>query len=173
MDNPTDYKFAQVDVQAEIEQVFDDSSLPGDENPVLLMIAGPIAAGKTTLRRRHYTHGYVVVDAAEIFLSLCNNRVFEFPPTVFRDELDIIGMNIAERAIRERRNIVTEVLLGEVISLLSDAMKFHNYQTEVVWVNCDLMEAKRRNERRGFDSISVYYTEQYHVRWLMQACRTV
>jgi type IV secretory pathway ATPase VirB11/archaellum biosynthesis ATPase len=58
------------DPAAEIDRFFDDSSIATVEPHRAVIIAGGVASGKTTLRRAKYPTGYVVLDAAEIFLGL-------------------------------------------------------------------------------------------------------
>ena len=78
------FQYAFVDLDREAAQVFDLSSLPAQGPPEALIISGPVASGKTTYRRRYKTNGYVVLDAAEIFLSLCCNRYLTFRPACSR-----------------------------------------------------------------------------------------
>lgn len=40
---------------------------------------GGVAAGKTTFRKHRFSTGYVLVDAAEIFLNLSRGEYFPFP----------------------------------------------------------------------------------------------
>jgi hypothetical protein len=61
-------------VNEELERYFDDASLPGTGDPVLVVLLGAVAVGKTTIRKRDYSSGFVVVDAAEVFLNLCRGE---------------------------------------------------------------------------------------------------
>jgi len=129
-----------------------------------------VCAGKTTCRRTQYRTGFVVVDAAEIFLNLCRGEYFDFPGP-FTDALELIGSMIAERAVRERRNIVTEII-GEKESMLSallDAFAASGYKVEYCYIYCDPKEGWHRNLNRGNDNISAHYTQEFHERWLLRA----
>lgn len=99
----------EVDVPAEVDRHFDDSSRSNDDEPIAVVISGGIAAGKTTLRKQKYATGYVLVDAVDIFLSLSRGECFDFPEA-FQQPMDLIGRLVAQRAVAERRNIVTEIV---------------------------------------------------------------
>src|SRR5262245_47862249 len=159
----------QINVGQEIERFFDDSSIPMNGQPEFILILGPVCSGKTTLRRQQYSKGYVLIDAAEIFLSLSRGNYFEFGEA-FEEPMEFIGNAIVQRAIKERRNIVTEMTGGSNdINTIIDAMTELNYKGQVPYVHCDLEEAKRRNRKRGNDNISAYYTGRYHERWILNA----
>ena len=71
-------------------------------------------------------------------------------PRDHRPAPDLIGALVASRAVRERRNIVTEV---------------HHIGINF-WE-----EAQRRNLARGPHNISAHYTDKFNVRWLVEAAR--
>jgi len=68
-----------VDVGAEVGRLFDDSSSPADGQPVAVIISGGVCAGKTTVRKQEYSSGHVLIDAADIFLSLSRGEYLDFP----------------------------------------------------------------------------------------------
>ena len=140
-----------IDVGAEVERFFDDSSIPHEQQPRIVILMGGVAGGKTTIRKKHYSTGYVLVDAAEIFLSLSRGGYFPFP-TAFEEPMDIIGSLVARRAIAERRHVVTEIIGAKYES-----------------ITCDVEEAVQRNRNRDDDSISAYYAEPFQRRWLIAA----
>ena len=78
------------DLEQLIEQRFDDSSVCSVEPPTFVLVMGGIAVGKTGIRRKKYSKGYVVVDAADIFLELCDGSYHDFP-SIFEDELNVIA----------------------------------------------------------------------------------
>lgn len=67
------------DVNAEVERFFDDSSLSPTGPPQFVLLLGGVSSGKTYTRRRRYKTGYVIVDAAEIFISLSRGGYYDFP----------------------------------------------------------------------------------------------
>ena len=140
------------------------------EEPRIVILMGGSAAGKTTLRKRRFATGYVLVDAAEIFLSLSRGEFFPFPDA-FDEPMNIIGGLVACRATSERRHIVTELIGAdyEPTKALVGAMRAIGYIVSAETVTCDLEEARRRNLARGDDSISCYYAEPYQRRWLIEA----
>lgn len=161
-----------VDLNAEMDRYFDPSSLPADGEPCFVLIMGGPASGKTTLRKQNYSTGFVLVDAAEIFISLSRGGYYDFPEA-FEEPMDLIGRLVARRAIAERRNIVTEVIGSdfEATTELIDAMRSIGYTIEGVSVTCELEEAVRRNESRDENNISSYFAEPYQRQWLINAAR--
>jgi hypothetical protein len=160
----------QFDIGAEIDRYFDDSSVSAGTEPRIVILMGGPAGGKTTIRKQRYSTGYVLVDAAEIFLSLSRGEYFDFPGP-FDQMLDLIGPLIARRAISERRHIVTELIGSEFepTKAFIDAILAIGYRIDVQAITCDIEEAERRNLNRGDDNISAYYAEHYQRAWLHDA----
>lgn len=158
------------DLATEVDRYFDDASLAHGAQPHIIILMGGPAAGKTTIRKQRYTIGYVVVDASEVFLSLSRGEDFDFPGP-FEDMMNLIGPLIADRAIQERRHIVTELIGAdfEPTKALIDAMVAIGYHIDFQMITCDLDEAQRRNLNREDNSISAYYTEPYQRAWLQEA----
>ena len=161
------------DIGQEIESFFDDSSSPVNGQPELVLILGAVCTGKTTLRKQQYSKGYVLIDAAEIFLSLSNGEYFDFGFEPFEQPMEIIGGMVARLAILQRRNIVTEMTVSfdEEIKAVIEAMRGIDYKVQITWVHCDLETAKNRNLNRGDDDISAWYTQLYHQRWVRSAAK--
>jgi hypothetical protein len=112
----------------------------------------------------------VLVDAAEIFRSLSRGSYYEFPGP-FVGMLDMIGINVARRAVAERRNIVTELIGSdyEATKKLFDAMTSIGYSVEAKAITCNVETAMQRNFARGDDNISAYYAESFQRTWLRNA----
>jgi hypothetical protein len=150
----------------------DPSSLPTGAEPRFVLIAGCPCAGKTYVRRQQYSRGFVVLDAADIFLRFPNALDLPFPGP-YEEGLEIIGSLISERAVKERRAIVTEMVgtddYGESISALITGMTSIGYRAEIVWVDAELDICLEREKNRGKEDISSYYTERYHQKWLLNA----
>jgi chloramphenicol 3-O-phosphotransferase len=165
-----DERVFQVDVGAEIDRYFDESSSSNGAEPRIVILMGGVAAGKTTIRKQRFSTGYVLVDAADVFLGLSRGEYFDFPGP-FEQALDAIGPLIARRAITERRHIVTELIGSEFepTKALIEAMRSIGYRVEIQAITCDMEEAQRRNLERGDDNISAYYTEHYQRAWLHDA----
>jgi len=70
---------------------------------------------------------------------------------------------------------VTEVHhIGYEFSVaLIEAMKGVGYKVKVVVLECEWEEAQRRNLARGPHNISAYYTDEFNVRWLLEAAGEV
>jgi hypothetical protein len=167
MQNEHVFKF---DIGAEINRYFDDSSLPDGAESRIVIFMGGVASGKTTLRKQRYSTGFVLVDAADIFLNLSRGGFFPFPEA-FEEPMQIIGSILAQRAVAERRNIVTELIGAELDPAkdLIEAMLAIDYKVDLQAITCDVEEAQRRNLNRGDDCISAYYAEPYQRAWLMDA----
>ncbi len=166
----TNVRSIRSDFNAEVDSYFDDSSLSGDEPPRLAIVMGGPASGKTTHRRARYATGYVLVEAAEVFLRLAKGRYLDFPDAL-EQEMEFVGSNVAARAVAERRHIVTELIGADYAATveLIEAMRSKGYQICVEGINCDVGEAQRRNLTRGEDNISCYYAERFQRRWLLTA----
>lgn len=157
-------------IAQEVERFFDDSSLAHGIQPVFKVFMGAGATGKTTLRRAQCPEGYVVVDAAEVFLNLSRGGVYDFP-SFLAEPMNVVGGIVARYAILERRHIATEFLTGseDAINGLFDAVTSLGYRIDVQMLTCDPEEAERRNQARGVDCISAYYTQEHHWAWLVAA----
>ncbi|MGI8543348.1 MAG: zeta toxin family protein [Aridibacter sp.] len=168
--NMEDERVYNFNILSEVQKYFDDSSTTTGGQPSFVLLAGGVCAGKTYIRRQKYSDGYVLVDAAEIFLSLSRGEYFEFGE-VFEEPLEIIGSIVARQAIKERRNIVTEIIgaSAENNRAIIDAVNSIGYKTEIIALTCDLEDAIQRNMNRGDDNISAHYTEPYHLRWILDA----
>lgn len=152
----------------EVERFFDPSSLPGPEGPVFALIVGAVAVGKTRHRRANHASGYVVVDAGDIFISLSRGRYLDFPSTL-EVPMEWIGTMVARRAVAENRSIVSEVTAtaSEPLMALIDAMTSIGYRVNVIAIEKDIAESWQWNLQRSRDNISSYYTEAFHLRWLL------
>lgn len=140
----------KVDVGAEVERFFDDTSLPGqDTTPRFVLLLGGVSSGKTYTRRGGY---------------------YDFPDGL-ADPLETIGSLVALRAVAERRNVVTEMLATdrEQFEGVFRAMVGAGYHAEVVWIECDPAEGARRNAARGDLDISAAFCQEFHARWLLAA----
>lgn len=166
------FQFASVDAAREVESFLPEVSI-AQEEPKFVILAGAIAVGKSEKRRRYYTSKYATIDAGDIFLSLCRNRLFGFPPTVFSDEVEWIGREVTRRAFSERRNIVCELSLipFEEFQHVIAAIKMFGYLVEIEFLDCDMNEAIKRNAGRRKDSISSYYTDAFHINWISHFLR--
>lgn len=151
-------------------QHFLGTSIPDQANPTAVVLIGPPAVGKTTLRRQRYNEGYALVDAAAVFILLSNGQYFDFPGPL-EQLTEIVGQQVADRAVRERRDLVTELIGTDVgpVKQMIDALRAVGYSVRIEAVQCDLEEAIRRNEARGEENVSAYYAEGYQRKWLLYA----
>lgn len=170
--NTSGERVFMIDLGKEVARFFDDSSIPASGQPEFVLILGPVCSGKTTFRRQNFSKGYVLIDAAEIFLNLSNGEYFEFGEA-FGEPMEIIGGMIAKRALEERRNIVTEMIGDEEIKAVFEVMTAINYKVQIKYLECGIEEAYRRNLNRGDDSISATYTQTYHQRWILNAAKEI
>ena len=166
-DHPPPFK---VDLATEAERFFDDSSLPGDGPPRFVLLLGGVSSGKTWTRRRRYKRGFVIVDAAEIFISLSRGGYYDFPDGL-AEPMHAIGSLVAARAVAERRGVVTEMLATdrERFESVFRAMVGAGYNAEVIWIDCDPAEGARRNAARGDYDISAAFCQDFHRQWLLDA----
>jgi hypothetical protein len=52
---------------------------------------------------------------------------------------------------------------------LIDTITAGGYRSELVHVTCEIKKSWGWNVSRGPDNISAYYTEPFHMRWIMTA----
>lgn len=142
--------------------------------PSAVILMGGVAAGKTTIRKRDYSHGYVLIDSADVFLRLCQGRNLDFPGEL-QIPMEYIGGLVAFKALNEKRPVVTEIIGDnkEATIALIEALKSVNYDVKVVAVTCEVDEAMRRNALRGDDNISAYYAGQFQTQWITHACQVL
>lgn len=166
----TNERYIRIDVDAEVESYFDASSESHGATPDFVIVMGGPAVGKTTLRKQKFSKGYVLVDAADIFTRLCKGLSLDFPEDL-EEPMEVVGTMIAGRAVAERRNIVTELIGADydATAELIEAMRSIGYKISVNGVNCDVVEAQRRNLARGDDNISGYFAEEFQRKWLIAA----
>lgn len=48
-------------------------------------------------------------------------------------------------------------------------MQAAGYRTRLVALHCEREEAARRNRARGLHNVSAYYTDEFNVKWLLEA----
>ena len=139
-----------IDIKAEIDRFFDGSSVATAAQPRAVIFAGGPATGKTTLRRAQYSTGYVVLDAAEIFLDLCRGQYFDFPGP-FEELMDLIGLGISQRIFLERRNFVFEIIAAELepTTLLMETIVNAGFLIDFRAITCDLEESYKAECKSG------------------------
>lgn len=158
-------------IEAEVaRRLPDEARAPGQ--PVIVVIMGPICAGKTTLRRQKYGNGYVLADAAQLFIDL-GGIDLDFPSTLL-DPMEAVGAEVARRAVAGRMNIVTEIVgaRSELVFGLVEEMQAAGYKVKLECLELDLPACLEREKGRTQDNVSAYYSECYQMTWLIQAART-
>ena len=161
-----------MDIGAKLGALLKEVPPANDAAPKAVILMGGVATGKTTLRRKDYSSGYVIIDAAEIFEVLSKGDVTLVFPDAFLDELELIGPMLACSAVSNKQNIVTEIIGADVDAVvpLVSGLKSAGFTVELIALDCDLEEAIRRNEEPG-RGISAYFAEDFQIRWIINACR--
>ncbi len=140
------------------------------EKPEFVLIFGGVCSGKTTHRKNKYSEGYTILDASDIFIELSKGAYYDFPSHL-ETQMEQIGLRLVSEALSSKRNIVTEIIGAdyEIVKGLIDLMKTAGYDTKIDYIECSMYEAWQRNISRGNDTISAYYCEPYHIRWLSES----
>lgn len=140
--------------------------------PVLCVIAGPVASGKTRYRRRFKPGEYVHLDAGDVFNALGGPDSPDFPGEL-EEAMNEAGLRIATRAIAERYSVLLEVSGDRVedLTLIAQDLRPLGYRVELVGLSVDLDRSLANNEARGPDNISSYFAQDYHLAWLADAAR--
>ena len=152
-----------------VDSYFSTESLPQQVQPAFVMVVGVICAGKTTHIQQHFGKTHVSLDAGRIYLQL-NEGSWSYFGKKYEDEMKRIGQAILTKAVVERRNIVVEVLgYTDIpqIKAIYTGFKKRGYRTIMVELDCELETAVQRNASREKNNISAYFTESYHINWLL------
>ena len=158
-----------MDDQAIVGRYLGTRGLNAGATPEAVLVVGPPATGKTRWRREHLSD-HVPIDAGDLFWFLGASVDDDFPGP-WEDALQRIGRRVAEAALRERRNVVIELLGDEDSPVKAVAMSLRaaGYRTRIDAIVCGVEEAMRRNEARGADNISCYFAECLHAGWVLDA----
>lgn len=127
-----------------------------DNPPKFIAITGPIASGKTTIRKEKYPTGYVLIDSGELFDAFAEGS--EKRP----DYMMVAGIELVKRSITEKRNIIIEITAdttdkGEKLKQITDKMTALGYKAEIEFIYCDAEECQKRNVK-GRGNVSSFYS---------------
>ncbi len=138
--------------------------------PEVVIFTGGVCSGKTTLRKENFGDSHISIDASDIFLHLSAGAYLDFP-SIHRKAMNAIGKTLALQAFQNKSDIVIEIVgdNGDKFDDLINDIVSIGYRTKVIYVNCDIEEAIRRNDNRDNDDVSAYYTEEYHLKWIKYA----
>lgn len=138
--------------------------------PQFDLVMGGVCTGKSHFIKENYKSGYTHIDAGDIFMKLSKGKYFDFPSTL-EHKMNKIGLELANKAIAEKANIVMEVTGDneEEVSQLIDELTEVGYEINVQGITCDEETALERNVNRSDDNISAYFTQPYHFKWMSEA----
>ncbi|RYH37456.1 MAG: hypothetical protein EON54_19250 [Alcaligenaceae bacterium] len=169
--SPSDDRSAFKDLQALIDSrlasALDCSSSP----PCAVIVLGPIAAGKTTHRKRHYGSGHVHIDSADIFHELSRGDATLDFPDAFASEIDHVGRALIKEAIDRKLSIVLESPGHDADELtrLFTSLTAVGYQVELEALATDRETCEAQHANRG-DNVSSYWAAPIHMNWVLQEC---
>jgi hypothetical protein len=94
-----------------IEKVIDSFLRKGKQDypPTLVVLAGSVASGKTTIRREKYPQDYVLIDAGELLDIFTENKSGDDAKKMEQHAM-VAGIESVTKSIAEKRNIVIEIL---------------------------------------------------------------
>lgn len=143
-------------------------STPIAQDRHAVVLTGPMCTGKTTIRDEQYGKGFLHLDAAELFVRLAGSSQPRFCGP-YLAEVDAIGRNLFELAIRKGYNQVIEVIGSEANVLIAMISRLYDcgYKVDVQHVHAPLEECITRQAIRGDDNLSAYYTEGFHQSWVL------
>lgn len=150
----------------------DETSIQKAEQPLLVIVMGAVATGKTRLRREKYSKGFTSVDAGEIFIQLSEGEYYDFPSHL-EAKMDEIGRSKMRESVQNRENIVVEITgvkYNQVKKMMNQAEKI-NYKVKLEFITCDIDLAWERNIGRGDNNISACFSEKYHYKWFREAVK--
>jgi hypothetical protein len=134
--------------------------------PELVIIIGPVAAGKTRHIKENYQNGYVWIDMARIFFDLQRETGIRLNR---RNEIiNFIGLVTADLALLEKRNIIIELVGDELerIDNIIEIMKNHGYKVKITMINSLDDDCFPKSKVLKSEYMSSYYTESFHYDWI-------
>ncbi len=137
------------------------------EKKEAIILIGPICSGKTSYRKENITNTHVVIDAGEIYLKLYGSAGgFGEHMT---EELNYIGSEIIKKIIANRYSFILEIMPDQYKNLIFiiNQLKKLGYKTTGIKFDCTQEEAESRNAQRNKNDISSYFTENFHIAWLL------
>ena len=137
------------------------------EKKEAIILIGPICSGKTSYRKENITDTHVVIDAGEIYLKLYGSAGgFGEHLT---EELNYIGSEIIKKIIANRYSFILEIMPDQYKNLIFiiNQLKKLGYKTTGIKFDCTQEEAQIRNTQRDKNDISSYFTENFHIAWLL------
>ncbi len=150
-----------------INKIINESFNNELEKKEAIILIGPICSGKTLYRKEHITKSHVVLDAGEIYLQLYSSAGgFGEHLT---EELNYIGTEIIKKIIANRYSFILEIMPDQYKNLIFiiNQLKKLGYKTTGIKFDCTEEEAKERNSKRDKNDISSYFTENFHIAWLL------
>ncbi len=168
--NPNHEKVLEMKQFAEEALGEEKSSKKQDRIPTLTIVSGGVCTGKSTHINKKYFRNNHYIDAGELFIGLSSGEYYDFP-SVLEDEINEMGLTLFKIAIKNKEDIVIEVIGSDkgIMEQFIELAKSIKYTVKLEHLTCDIETAKNRNNNRGDDSISAYYTESYHLKWFKQA----
>jgi len=137
------------------------------ERKEAIILIGPICSGKTSYRNENIKNTHIVLDAGEIYLKLYGSAGgFGEHLT---EELNYIGSEIIKKIIANRYSFVVEIMPDQHKNLVKiiETLKNIGYKTVGIKFDSTEEEAIQRNLKRDESDISSYFTENFHIAWLL------
>lgn len=134
-----------------------------DNTPLLVILTGGVGSGKTTIRNKNYANNFIHFEFGEIYTLLkhtfgeANDKLMTY--TSLACDL------ILQEAIKDKRNIVTEVIGDKkgILEHIMDGMINQGYKISVEYIYCEQAEAYKRHLKlveEDKDYLSVYFTQE-------------
>lgn len=152
-----------------IHEVVDSFLKKGDQGnpPKFVILMGPIASGKTTIRREKYADGYVLVDSGELSDIFSENTK---DTELIENYLIVAGTELVRQAVELKKNIIIEIIgdkedpMKNVVSKMVEI----GYKPEIIYIGCDLEECIRREEARGRSNVSSFYSQDETLMYFLR-----
>lgn len=142
--------------------------LPVEGQPEAAILMGPICCGKSTLRREPIFSNHVSLDAADIWLKLSGSPEPQFPGP-WEPLVHIVGEEVFRQAVTGKYNLVLEIIGADYAVLEATVERFLSlgYKPLVTYVRAPEEECQKRHAARNDDNLSAYFTEGFHVAWIL------
>ncbi len=138
------------------------------QEPQFVVVCGPVGTGKSTIRKKKFNKGFVLIDAGEVYLKLTNNESNRIEK--LEGFIEIVGSLLTAEAIDQKRNIVIEVLMDneQPIKSIIDKMVEKGYKVKLEYIHADPVTSWKRNISREKHNISSYHTQGQTMAWFSQ-----
>jgi predicted kinase len=151
----------------EINDIIESFFLKGTQKNEAIILIGPICSGKTSYRKEFVKNTHILIDAGEIYMKLYGSSAGFGEHLI--DELNYIGNEIVKKILINHYSFIMEIMPDQYKNIIKIAKRLQKLGYKVKGIKLDATEeeAIKRNSEREKNDISSYFTENFHIAWLL------